>query len=105
MFKKFGSVILLLLITVAGHSQQPLFEVSKERIKLQFSLYKDGAPFYAVLFNGKEVIKNSSMGFSLDSDSLFYKNFKVLREKMANNTLIIQNRTMTFGSGQPLSSK
>jgi hypothetical protein len=78
MFKKFGSVISLLIIAFVAYSQQPLFEVSKEKIKLQFSLDKDGAPFYAVLFNGKEVIKNSSMGFSLENDNLFYKNFKIL---------------------------
>ncbi len=78
MFKKFESVISLSIIVFVAYSQQPLFEVSKEKIKLQFSLDKDGAPFYAVLFNGKEVIKNSSMGFSLENDSLFYKNFKML---------------------------
>ncbi|HMG68947.1 MAG TPA: glycoside hydrolase family 97 protein [Chitinophagaceae bacterium] len=78
MFKKTGLFAFLIVIAIAGYSQQSPLEISKEKIKVEFSLDNGGAPHYAVFFSGKEVIKKSSLGFSLDSDSLFYKNFKIL---------------------------
>jgi len=35
----------------------------------------------------------------------FYLNFKVLMARSASNMEMIQNRTITLGSAQPLSSK
>lgn len=78
MRRKPGLSAVLLILTIIAYGQQSLYEVTKGKIKLQFSLDSDGSPHYAVLFDGKDVIKNSSMGFSLNQDSLFYKNFKVI---------------------------
>jgi hypothetical protein len=81
MIKKICTILSVLLITVTANSEQIPFEVSKEKIKLQFSLDKDGSPWYTIWFNEKEVIKKSSLGFSLDCDSLFYKNFSIARNE------------------------
>src|ERR1044072_9487892 len=71
--------ILLFLWYSAANANPPL-EISREKVRLQFSIDDAGRPVYAVLFNGKEVVKPSSLGFLLDSDSLFYKNFKLAGE-------------------------
>ncbi len=77
MFKRTVIITYTLLITIAVYAQQT-FTITKEKIKLQFFVDNEGIPTYAVWFDNKEVIKNSSMGFSLNVDSLFYKNFKLI---------------------------
>ena len=69
--------ILLLLLAFTASAEPPL-EISREKVKLQFSIDEEGKPVYSVLFNGREVVKPSSLGFSLDIDSLFYKNFTLI---------------------------
>lgn len=76
---KTSVLVLFLLISSVVYSEPPL-EISREKVRLQFSIDEAGRPVYAVLFNGKEVVKPSSLGFLLDSDSLFYKNFKLVGE-------------------------
>jgi hypothetical protein len=71
------TVLLLLLLMCAAHATPPL-EIMREKVKLQFSIDEEGKPVYAVLFNNKEVVKPSSLGFLLDTDTLFYKNFTLL---------------------------
>src|ERR1700716_2581700 len=73
--------LIALVTTVVAHAQTTHLELSKGKIKLQFSLDQQGAPQYAVWFNEQEVIKNSSLGFLLDTDSLFYKNFSLFEMK------------------------
>ena len=76
-FIKTGTVLLFLLLSVVANGEPPL-EISREKVKLQFSIDDEGKPVYSVLFNGREVVKPSSLGFSLDIDSLFYKNFTLV---------------------------
>jgi len=75
-----GRVFLYLLfsfINLIVYSQQS-FTITKEKISLHFMLSGDGTPLYAVTLNKQEVIKPSSLGFVLDSDSAFYRQFKVI---------------------------
>jgi len=76
---KISTILLFLLFCVVANGEPPL-EISREKVKLQFSIDEEGKPVYSVLFNGKEVIKPSSLGFSLNIDSLFYKNFTLIAE-------------------------
>src|ERR1700688_96438 len=48
---------------------------SMGKINLQFTLDENGKPAYSVSFNQKPVILSSALGFSLNDDSLFYKDF------------------------------
>jgi hypothetical protein len=76
-FIKAGTIFMFLLLSLAVNAGPPL-EISREKVKLQFFIDEEGKPVYAVLFNGREVVKPSSLGFSLDIDSLFYKNFTLI---------------------------
>ncbi|HEX6431652.1 MAG TPA: glycoside hydrolase family 97 catalytic domain-containing protein, partial [Niastella sp.] len=81
MMKIIKTVVLLLFLSMAvvAHAVPPL-EISRGSVKLQFAIADEGKPVYSVLFNGKEVVKPSSLGFLLDIDSLFYKNFTLIGE-------------------------
>lgn len=48
------------------------------KVKLSFMLDSDGSPMYAVSFSGRPVIKPSHLGFRLDKDSLFFRDFQLL---------------------------
>jgi hypothetical protein len=74
---KTSVLLILLLLSITAHASPPL-EISREKVKLQFFIDDAGKPVYAVLFNGREVVKPSSLGFSLDTDSGFYKNFSLV---------------------------
>ena len=45
------------------------------KVKLGFSLDKNGTPVYEVTYNNKTVIAPSRLGFALNTDSLFYTSF------------------------------
>ncbi len=47
------------------------------KVKLDFSLDKNGSPVYEVTYNNKIIIAPSRLGFALNTDSLFYKSFAV----------------------------
>jgi hypothetical protein len=49
-----------------------------QKIKVQFFLNSQGEPVYSVLFDNKPVILPSSLGFALQDDSLFYKDFQLM---------------------------
>ena len=76
--RKIWMSFIAIVCTTFTYSQSTDLTVSKEKIRLQFSLDQNGSPYYAVWFNGMEVIRNSSLGFSLESDTLFYKNFHLI---------------------------
>lgn len=52
--------------------------VVMNKVKLSFMLDSDGSPMYEVSFSGRPVIKPSHLGFKLDKDSLFFRNFQLL---------------------------
>jgi glucan 1,4-alpha-glucosidase len=48
------------------------------KVKLDFSLDKNGSPVYEVTYNSKIIIAPSRLGFALNTDSLFYNSFTVM---------------------------
>lgn len=74
MISRLLSVILFVLILHDVRAQQTE-SVVLNKVKLSFLLDSDGSPTYTLSFSGKPVIKPSRMGFKLDKDSGFYKDF------------------------------
>lgn len=65
-----------------------------ERIKIEFSLNDLGTPFYQVVFDNKDIIKKSSMGFDLLDAPALDKGFEVIgSEEMMMN----ENWEMPWG--------
>ncbi|OQP59240.1 alpha-glucosidase [Niastella vici] len=74
---KTGTIALLLFLSLIVRAKPPL-EISRGPVSLQFSITEDGKPVYAILYNGRDVVKPSTLGFMLESDSLFYKGFSLI---------------------------
>ena len=53
--------------------------LSLGKVKMVFTLDKNGTPFYEVSYNNKPVILPSRLGFKLNIDSLFYTFFSNYR--------------------------
>ncbi|MFB6454681.1 glycoside hydrolase family 97 protein [Chitinophaga sp. Hz27] len=68
----FGLAALLVWFTADAQS------VETEHVKLTFALDKSGQPIYTVAYKGKPVVLPSQMGFVLNDDSTFYRNFRLL---------------------------
>ena len=66
-------LICLFITSSAQHSET----VSLGRIKMQFTLDKEGAPAYEVFYDNKPVILPSRLGFKLNVDSLLYNGFQL----------------------------
>ncbi|NPD85329.1 glycoside hydrolase family 97 protein [Lentimicrobium sp. L6] len=65
-----------------------------ERIKIEFSLNDLGTPFYQVVFDNKDIIKKSSMGFDLLDAPALDKGFEIIgSEEMMMN----ENWEMPWG--------
>ncbi|HEX2627502.1 MAG TPA: glycoside hydrolase family 97 N-terminal domain-containing protein, partial [Chitinophagaceae bacterium] len=78
--RKYTAVIIACVLAFPGLAQPAnKYRIAKESISLECWLDGDGTPQYAVWFKQQPVIKTSSLGFSLENDSLFYKNFMVTR--------------------------
>jgi len=50
--------------------------VEMKKVRLSFTLDREGAPLYEIAFNGKPVLLSSHLGFVLSEDSSFYKGFQ-----------------------------
>lgn len=66
-----------LLLVLQCRAQDKAISVNMERVTLAFQVDQNGKPMYQVDYNGQPVILSSTLGFSLDRDSLFYKNFRL----------------------------
>jgi glucan 1,4-alpha-glucosidase len=76
--QKIRICLLFCFFTISAFSQSPeKMEVSMGKTDLQFMLNENGQPFYAVYFSKKPVILFSAMGFSLNDDSLFFRDFAI----------------------------
>ena len=73
--KFFAFAIILLSGFITNAQQAQTLQMGK--VKLSFSLDANGSPLYAAWFDGKPVIQPSSMGFKLNTDSLFYTSFEM----------------------------
>ncbi len=77
-FKKVCFCILWITIFQSVFAQSKnAASVSMGKINLGFTLDENGMPAYSVSFNQKPVILSSALGFSLNDDSLFYKDFVI----------------------------
>jgi glucan 1,4-alpha-glucosidase len=75
-FKKACFCILCIMVFQSVFAQSKnAASASLGKINLQFTLDENGQPSYSVFFNQKPVILSSALGFSLNDDSLFYKDF------------------------------
>jgi len=75
-FKKICFCILWITIFQSAFAQSKnTASANMGKINLVFTLDENGMPAYSVSFNQKPVILSSALGFSLEDDSLFYKDF------------------------------
>ena len=65
------------LLFLYTHAQQTLSN-ALGKVKLSFTLDKNGSPMYEVAYGNKTIIAPSRLGFALDTDSLFYTSFQLL---------------------------
>ncbi|MET0463548.1 MAG: glycoside hydrolase family 97 protein [Chitinophagaceae bacterium] len=84
------NVILLLCSFACGSfvNAQQLLSVRKNNIHLTFRLDDKGSPRYSIVYKNSEVIRESLMGFSIDTDSSFYSDFQIVStgKKQVDNT-------------------
>ncbi|MFT3933178.1 MAG: glycoside hydrolase family 97 protein [Chitinophagaceae bacterium] len=76
--KSFKTTALLAML-LAGYCAiaQDTQTLSLGKVKLSFSLDANGTPTYQAWYNNKPVIRSSALGFSLNTDSLFYTGFEI----------------------------
>ncbi|MCG2617408.1 glycoside hydrolase family 97 protein [Terrimonas sp. NA20] len=69
-------------------SAQQTQSIKKDNVQLKFRLDDQGSPRYSVLFKDRDVIKESQLGFSIDTDSSFYKDFHLVsvEQRQADGT-------------------
>ena len=60
-------------------SQTQVVAAAMDRVKVDFSLDKNGVPFYSLSFGQKQVIKPSRLGFRLTENVTLDSNFKVIK--------------------------
>ncbi|MGN8068622.1 glycoside hydrolase family 97 protein [Mucilaginibacter sp. SG564] len=69
---------LLLMQHITFAQEDKMAEATMDKVKLHVQMQNDGRPTYDVIYNNKQFIKTSGLGFELADDSTFYKNFKWL---------------------------
>jgi glucan 1,4-alpha-glucosidase len=74
MMKQLFLYISCLCLLQAVQAQQDM-ETSMSKVRLSFKLDAAGTPVYEVYYNNKPIVSASSLGFYLEDDSSFYKNF------------------------------
>lgn len=71
---------LLLSLTLVYNVQSqdnPALKTNLEKVRLEFTLNAEGAPYYAVYYADKDIIKPSAMGFTLAEGTALDKNFEI----------------------------
>src|SRR3984893_5658778 len=71
-------VVFLFVLILHDVRAQQTGTAMMNKVKLTFNLDRAGTPVYELFFAGRPVIKPSRMGFKLDKDSSFYKDFQWL---------------------------
>lgn len=69
-------------ISFRSFAQTNVINVTMDKVVLAFSINQNGQPQYIVNYKGETVINNSTLGFALESDSLFYKNFSLIGQSV-----------------------
>ena len=71
------SMICLFLLVWAGTMFAQTLKSPDGNLTLQFRLSAEGTPVYSLQYKGKDVIKESKLGFSVRPDYQFDRNFTV----------------------------
>ncbi|MES2649569.1 MAG: glycoside hydrolase family 97 protein [Bacteroidota bacterium] len=78
--KKFPVILLLLfIISYSSFCQQLPAGTSMNKVRLEFNLNEAGVPHYTVLYNNKQVIQPSRLGFKLKDNISLDSNFQLLK--------------------------
>ncbi|MES1222694.1 MAG: glycoside hydrolase family 97 N-terminal domain-containing protein, partial [Bacteroidota bacterium] len=78
MLKQFFICVAGVLLTFATVAQQnETMEAGMGKVKVSFSVDQNGSPVYQVSFDNRAVILPSHLGFVLNTDSTFYKDFEM----------------------------
>ena len=82
--KRFN-MICLFLLAWAGTMFAQTLKSPDGNLTLQFRLSAEGTPVYSLQYKGKEVIKESKLGFSVRPDYQFDRNFTVTETKTSES--------------------
>lgn len=80
--KRFVSVCILLCFAVWGTIKAQVLTSPDGNVSLDFRLLSDGTPIYSLQYKGREVIKESRMGFLVSPEFVFCKDFEQIEERM-----------------------
>ena len=80
--KRFVSVCILLCFAVWGSIKAQVLTSPDGNVSLDFRLLSDGTPVYSLQYKGREVIKESRMGFLVSPEFVFCKDFEQIEERM-----------------------
>lgn len=79
--KRFVSVCILLCFAVWGSIKAQVLTSPDGNVSLDFRLLSDGTPVYSLQYKGREVIKESRMGFLVSPEFVFCKDFEQIEER------------------------
>lgn len=79
--KRFVSVCILLCFAVWGTIKAQVLTSPDGNVSLDFRLLSDGTPVYSLQYKGREVIKESRMGFLVSPEFVFCKDFEQIEER------------------------
>lgn len=79
--KCFVSVCILLCFAVWGTIKAQVLTSPDGNVSLDFRLLSDGTPVYSLQYKGREVIKESRMGFLVSPEFVFCKDFEQIEER------------------------
>jgi len=72
------ALIFLFFISLFGNISAQVITADMGKVKMDFTLNKDGAPIYSVSYDQKTIIKPSALGFIFVSNDNFNSNFEIL---------------------------
>ncbi len=70
--------IFLFFLSLLGNASAQAITASMQKIKMDFTLNKDGVPVYSVSYDQKIIIKPSALGFTFANNDNFSNNFEIL---------------------------
>ena len=74
---KFLLIVICVSLSSCWSEPETFLVSPDEKIFLEFSLDKNGKPFYEVVFKQDTIIKKSSLGFDFQDSKSFSDNFEV----------------------------
>ena len=72
------ALIFLFFISLLGNISAQVITAGMEKVKMDFTVNKDGVPIYSVSYDQKTIIKPSVLGFTFFNNDNFNANFKIV---------------------------